>query len=241
MKRLFLIIVFGLLLIDFTVLRIKNENAIVAKKAEVDAQNIVETAQQQSNYFRQFVEDKKFPQIVRSFETNFTDNHGLTFTCQYSISYINANCLLITKHDWPFAKETAEFRILRNDDQIYKWIATYKKWCQIALTNHLADWVTNNISKCCLGYTHGVLFPIEQINKDCFSDVDFVTPNYLIIGDGLWSKDDVTNLEKLLSMIPALDADLKEAIAQKAKGENDLINQNQKRLNEENRAKALLQ
>lgn len=133
-----------------------------------------------------------------------------------------------------------EFKVLRRDsDAITNWISKYQKWCQTAQSEHLADDITNKISSCCVNtHEHGDQVDIE------IKDVEFVTPNILRIGNGVWSGNEVARLEKLLSMIPSLDADLKAntaaSMTKQSNEENEKASQNQLRLNEENRAKALL-
>jgi hypothetical protein len=113
-----------------------------------------------------------------------------------------------------------QFRILTGKPDIFDWISTYRKWCQIALTNNLVDDVTNIISTNCviiftndleyLGITPSGITP-------CVSDVVFITPNILHIGSGNWSGKEVDSLEKLLSMIPDLESGLKTKISNQAK------------------------
>lgn len=251
-----------LTLISVVVFRVQKGKTDLNKSQDSATANLAE------NNFQRYLQNRNFPFNERSFEIKETGPYESKIIRTYSISYINPDCILVKRsvvlldlghfdddrliHNWEnmsaeqldtaldgpriefrhsIEKDSTQFRILRSEDEASNWIATYKKWRQISLAENLAIGVEKNISKCCTG---------QDMHSANFEDVKFITPNILKIGRGKWSEVEVDRLEKLLSMIPDLDGDIKTIMAKKAKVENDLANQKQFRQNEENKARSLL-
>jgi hypothetical protein len=232
--------------------------------AQTATQNYLQQYSKDNNFpsnERSFEVDESDTFVIR--KDGYSDEYKSKIRREYKISYINQDCILVERNVFvdPQGSETlafgdeemrqlvnyednishrdwdgdTEFRILRKEDNVFKWIETYKNWRQISLAEHLTNGITKNISKCCTGQAGP-----WGITEEDFKDVNFVTPNNLIIGYGQWSDIEIIRLEKLLSMIPDLDEDLKAILANKAKEENDLVNQNQLRVDEEKKAETLL-
>jgi hypothetical protein len=290
--------------------RFEKQNEIAAIATKKASEESKKTEQEKEKALRQYLIDTNCPGAARFIETVVPGILGSTKKSRYSISYINADCLLIqravsvqpgerivngfqalkdgyldNKNDkaqdqygnsnesdaekeqsrfdrYANREEAASthFLILRKDlNDVNMWIEKYKKDTQVAEAEHLASHVTNNISRCVSQETYywgskqNIIRSIEGHSNPYgitplsdypsvifWEDVQFITPHYLQIGTSIWDYDEVTKLEKVVSMIPNLDADLKANIATAMAKRNNDANQNQLRLNEENRAKALL-